>query len=163
RPMPSTIFYFDLGSPFAYLAAERLADVLSGPIDWQPISLGGIFKLTGRSSWGLSDPERRRTGMAEVERRARAYELPPIRWPHPWPGHSLRGLPAATLARRAGLAREFALRAFRIAFAEGRDLSLLDPVLDAARAVGLDPQATEQATHDPELKRELREATEHAH
>src|ERR1039458_2495156 len=63
-------FYFDLGSPFAYLTAERISEVLPEPVAWQPVSLGALFKLVGRSSWSLEDPSRRRAGMAEVERRA---------------------------------------------------------------------------------------------
>jgi 2-hydroxychromene-2-carboxylate isomerase len=94
--MPRASFYFDLGSPYAYLAAERLEEVLPGPLDWQPISLGALFKLTGRSSWGLAGPQQRQAGMAEVERRALAYGLPPVRWPDPWPGNYLTAMRAAT-------------------------------------------------------------------
>lgn len=36
----STLFYYDLGSPYAYLAAERIEEVLPEPVEWQPISLG---------------------------------------------------------------------------------------------------------------------------
>ena len=63
-------FYFDLGSPYAYLAAERLERLLPEPVRWQPVLLGGLFKLTGRSSWALGDYRRRQSGMAEIERRA---------------------------------------------------------------------------------------------
>src|ERR1700722_18798400 len=82
---PGAIFYFDLGSPFAYLAAERLEQILPASAIWQPVSLGALFKATGRSSWALGGPLARESGMAEVERRARSYGLPPIRWPDPWP------------------------------------------------------------------------------
>ena len=62
--MPGATFYFDLGSPFAYLAAERVDEVTPGPVDWQPIALGARFKLTGRSSWSLGDPARRAARIA---------------------------------------------------------------------------------------------------
>ena len=84
--MPQATFYFDLGSPFAYLAAERLHDVLGEPVRWQPVSLGGLFKLNGRSSWSLADTERRQAGMVDVQRRAALYGLPELRWPEPGPG-----------------------------------------------------------------------------
>ncbi|MFZ1153750.1 MAG: DsbA family protein, partial [Solirubrobacteraceae bacterium] len=74
--MAQVTFYFDLGSPFAYLAAERLHEVLPEPVQWEPVSLGGLFKLADRSSWSLGENERRQAGMTEVERRARLYELP---------------------------------------------------------------------------------------
>lgn len=161
--MPPATFYFDLGSPFAYLAAERIYEVMPEPVHWQPISLGALFKLTGRSSWALGDPERRQAGMAEVERRALLYELPPIRWPDPWPGNYLMAMRAVTFAQGTGRAREFITRAFRSAFQEGRDLSLSTHVLRAASDAGLDPREVDEATHDPEIKLALREATDSAH
>ncbi len=161
--MTQTTFYFDLGSPYAYLAAERLDTVLPEPARWQPLSLGGLFKLNGRSSWALGDPERRQAGMAEVERRARGYGLTPIRWPDPWPGNYLMAMRAATFAFSAGCGREFTLEAFRDAFARGRDLGVAAHVLAAAERAGLDPAEVEAATQDPEIKLALRAASEAAH
>ncbi len=158
-----TTFYFDLGSPFAYLAAERLGAVLPGPVDWQPLSLGALFKLNGRSSWARGEPERREAGMAEVERRAQSYGLPELRWPDPWPGNYLTALRAATFARRVGRIEQFAARAFRNSFQEGRDLSLPEEVLRTADEVGLDPREVEEAIGDPEIKLLLRESTDRAH
>ncbi len=159
--MPQITFYFDLGSPYAYLTAERMANTLPEPMRWQPLSLGGLFKANGRSSWGLG--EDRQAGMAEIERRARAHELPPIRWPDPWPGNYLMAMRAATFALAAGRGRELALRAFRDAFQLGRDLSIPGHVLDAAERAGLDRSEVEAATQDPQIKQALREATDAAH
>lgn len=161
--MSRATFYFDLGSPYAYLAAERIDEVWAEPIRWQPVSLGGIFKLTGRSSWSLDDSERRASGMAEVERRALAYGLPPMRWPEPWPGNYLAAMRAAIFADTKGVGREFALQAFRGAFQNGHDLSVPERVFEAARDAGLDPREVEEATSDPEIKLALREATDTAH
>jgi len=161
--MARVSFYFDVGSPYAYLAAERLTSVLDQPVDWQPVSLGALFKLTGRSSWALGDHRRRQAGMAEVQRRAREYGLPAIAWPDPWPGNYLMAMRAATFACARGRGREFALRAFRDAFQRGRDLSVPAHVLDAAEQVGLDPSGVQDATQDPQIKRALREATDAAH
>ncbi len=161
--MPKAAFYFDLGSPYAYLAAERIHDVLPEPIRWQPVSLGAIFKVTGRSSWAMGDPERRQSGMAEVERRALAYGLPPVRWPEPWPGNYLMAMRAAIFADMKGVGREFALQAFRGAFQKGHDLSVPERVFEVARGAGLDPREIEEATSDPEIKLALREATDAAH
>lgn len=156
-------FYFDLGSPFAYLAAERMHDVMGASVAWQPVSLGALFKLTGRSSWSLGDLERREKGMAEVARRARLYGLPPVRWPDPWPGNYLRAMRVATFAYREGRGQEFTMQAFRNAFQEGRDLSILEEVLRAAADAGLDPSAVETAIQEPDVKLALRDATDAAH
>jgi 2-hydroxychromene-2-carboxylate isomerase len=161
--MPRTTFYFDLGSPYAYLAAERLNTVLSEPIEWQPVLLGGLFQLTGRSSWALGDHGRRAAGMAEVERRARSRGLPPLRWPDPWPANYLTAMRATTFAQTAGLGREFTLQAFRDAFQRGADLSIAANVLQAAEQAGLDRQGVQAGVADPQIKRALREATDAAH
>jgi 2-hydroxychromene-2-carboxylate isomerase len=156
-------FYFDLGSPYAYLTAERISEVLPEPVSWQPVSLGAIFKLAGRSSWSLGDPDRRRDGIAEVENRAALYGLPPVQWPEPWPSNYLFAMRACTFAFQAGCGEEFTLRAFRASFQHGQDLGLPEHVLRVAGEVGLDPQAVEAATQDAEVKLALRAATEAAH
>jgi 2-hydroxychromene-2-carboxylate isomerase len=161
--MSKPTFYFDLGSPFAYLAAERLHDVLGESVVWQPVSLGALFKLTGRSSWSLGDPERRQAGMAEVERRARLYGLPPVWWPDPWPSNYLMAMRATTFAYREGRGHQFTMQAFRNAFQEGSDLSIAAEVLRAAGDAGLDPRTVEQAIQDPNVKLALRNATDTAH
>jgi 2-hydroxychromene-2-carboxylate isomerase len=161
--MPQSTFYFDLGSPFAYLSSERLERVLPEPVRWQPVSLGGLFKLNGRSSWALGRPEQRNSGMAEVERRAQSYGLPPVRWPDPWPGNYLMAMRAATFAFANGYGRLFTTCAFRLAFQNGADLSVPANVLAAAREAGLDEQEVSSATQSPEIKLALREATEAAH
>jgi 2-hydroxychromene-2-carboxylate isomerase len=160
--MTRATFYFDLGSPFAYLAAERLAQTLGTQPAWQPVSLGAIFKATGRSSWALGEPESRRAGMAEVERRARLYGLPAVRWPDPWPTNYLFAMRVATFAARLGRARELALSAFRVAFQEGRDLAVAEHVLLAAEAAGLDRAQAQAAADDAEVKVALRQATDAA-
>jgi 2-hydroxychromene-2-carboxylate isomerase len=161
--LPPARFYFDLGSPYAYLAAERIAEVLPEPVAWQPVSLGALFKLNGRSSWSLGDPDRREAGMAEVERRALLYGLPAIRWPEPWPTNYLFAMRAATFAFRVGRGRELTVQAFRHAFRDGHDLGVPEHVLAAAADAGLDPHAVRDATGDPEVKGALRAATDAAH
>jgi 2-hydroxychromene-2-carboxylate isomerase len=163
-PPPSEArFYFDLGSPYAYLTAERLADVMPEPVAWQPVSLGALFKLAGRSSWSLGDPDRRRAGIAEVQRRAAAYGLAPVRWPDPWPSNYLFAMRACTYAFAQGRGREFAFGAFHAAFRQGHDLGVPEHVLAVAGEVGLDPREVEQATSDPAVKTALRAATVQAH
>lgn len=160
---PAVTFYFDLGSPFAYLAAERIGDALPVPVRWQPVSLGALFKATGRSSWALGDPATRQAGMAEVERRARGYGLAPVRWPDPWPTNYLFAMRVATFAFQTGRGPAFTLQAFRHAFQLGRDLAVEEHVLAAASAAGLDARSAREAAGDPEIKLSLRSATEDAH
>jgi 2-hydroxychromene-2-carboxylate isomerase len=158
------VFYFDVGSPYAYLAAERVIGMfverdLEPPV-WQPILLGGLFKRYERGSWAHT--AEREAGLAEVERRAREYGLPPIRWPDPFPGNTLAAMRAATYAKQTGRTVAFALAAFRQAFAAGRDLSDPDNVLIAAAACELHPAAVTKAIETTAVKETLRDATEAA-
>lgn len=157
-------FYYDLGSPYAYLSAERISGLfteagLEQP-EWQPILLGGLFQLFGRDSWG--NGHRRAEGMAEVERRASAYGLPPIAWPDPWPGNTLTVMRVATFAKQTGRTVSFSLAAFRQAFAAGRDLTDPDNVLIAGAACELHPRALLKAVQTGSVKSALREATDRA-
>ena len=161
---PSTSFFFDLGSPYAYLAAERVNGLFAErglePPEWRPILLGGLFKHFDRGSWA-GTPERE-AGIAEVERRAADYGLPPVRWPDRFPGNTLAAMRAATYAKQTGRTVAFALAAFRQAFAAGRDLSDPDNVLLAAAACELHPNAVLKAIETASVKDELRAATEAA-
>jgi 2-hydroxychromene-2-carboxylate isomerase len=161
--MPEAIFYFDLGSPYAYLTAERIDDVLPVTAVWQPISLGGLFKANGRSSWALGGDDSRQGGIAEVERRAREYGLEAVRWPEPWPSNYLYAMRAATYAFQVGRGRELTIEAFRHAFACGHDLAIEENMLQAAEMAGLNREAVDEATRDPEIKLALRAATDAAH
>src|SRR5881394_2089072 len=142
-PTPRATFYFDLGSPYAYLTAERISGLftdaeLEQP-EWQPILLGGLFQRFGRESW--ANGPGREEGIAEVERRARDLGLAPLVWPEPWPGNMLFAMRVASFAKQTGRTVSFALAAFRQAFAAGRDLSEHDNVLIAAAACELHPNA----------------------
>lgn len=154
-------FFFDLGSPYAWLAAERIDVVFEqagrGLPVWRPVLLGGLFQRFGRGSWANTDL--REGGISEIERRAREYGLPEPVWPDPWPGSYLFAMRVATWAEREGRLREFALTSFRNAFTRGIDQADPGHVLDAAVEAGLDRAATEAGAADPEIKDALKVAT----
>lgn len=158
------VFYYDLGSPYAYLSAERISGLfaeaeLEQP-EWQPVLLGGLFARFDRGSW--AETEARAEGMAEIERRGAEYGLPPIAWPKPWPGNTLVAMRAATFAKQTGRAVSFSLAGFRQAFAAGRDLTAVDNVMIAGAACELHPRALLKAVETAGVKEALREATDRA-
>jgi 2-hydroxychromene-2-carboxylate isomerase len=155
------VFYYDLGSPYAWLAAERIGRVLPTVPVWRPILLGGIWKQTGGRSWATT--EKRAEGMAEVERRAADYGLMRVRWPESWPTSTLMAMRAATFAEQIGRAVAFSLAAFRQAFAGGKDLSNVDNVLIAAAACELHPNAVLKGVETQAVKDRLRAATQDAY
>ena len=144
-------FFYDLGSPYAWLTAERIRGAT-----WVPVLLGGIFRATGRSSW--AETPQRAAGIAEIERRARDRGLPAPRWPDPWPNDGLTAMRAAAHVDHPS----FALAAFRLHFGEGRPLSDPANVALAAERAGLDGDEVLAATRDPAVKERLRANTDEA-
>jgi 2-hydroxychromene-2-carboxylate isomerase len=158
------VFYYDLGSPYAYFSAERISGLfneagLEQP-EWQPILLGGLFRHFERGSWALT--EARDEGIAECERRAAEQGLPPIVWPEVWPGEMLNAMRVATFAKQTGRTIAFSLAAFRQQFAAGKDLTDPDNVMIAAAACELHPRALEGAVKTQIVKDGLRTATDAA-
>jgi 2-hydroxychromene-2-carboxylate isomerase len=155
------VFYYDTNSPYAYLAAQRV-DELIPAAEWRPLPLGILFREIGKKPWSLS--EERDAGVAIVEERAAERGLPPVTWVAGWPAGtwSFHPLRAAVVAEEHGKQREFALECFRLHFAEGRPLAELETVLDAARAVGLDPGEVAERMESDEVKGRLRAYTEEA-
>ena len=93
--MEQPVFYYDLGSPYSYLTAERLHVLPVMPV-WQPVLLGGIWQQSGGRSWGVTDE--REDGQREVQRRANEYGLMPVRWPDGWPNNTLQAMRVAILS-----------------------------------------------------------------
>jgi len=157
---PRPILYYDLGSPYAYLAAERAAAVLGVEPRLEPILVGGIFAERGHGSWAHTEERARR--IAEIEERAERYGLPPLVWPAGWPNNTLKAMRAAIWADGVGEGRRFALAAFRRAFREGADLNDLDEILAVGTALGLPGEEIPSAITEQETKDALRARTARA-
>jgi 2-hydroxychromene-2-carboxylate isomerase len=152
-------FYYDLSSPEAYLVAERGAHVLGSVPEWQPVRLSGLRGGEIGPFRCAAEVDAYREG---IERRARAYELQPLRWPEPFPADSEWAMLVATYAKQIGRAVAFSLAAFRQAFAGGRDLGERDTVMLAAAACEMHPVAVEKGAGLASIRRRLDEATEAA-
>ncbi|HEU4977479.1 MAG TPA: DsbA family protein [Solirubrobacteraceae bacterium] len=137
--MDGPAFYFDLGSPDAYLAAERVIQTLPVATEW----IGVLARdLPGAESFeAFRCAEERSIVLGEYEARAARRGLQPLRWPEPFPFETGFAMRAATYAKSIGKAVPFALAAFRQAFAGGRPLDREDNVLIAASACEMHPRA----------------------
>jgi 2-hydroxychromene-2-carboxylate isomerase len=126
-------FYFDLASPVAYLAAERVNHALGEVPEWVPVQLDEVGPFRCHEEV-LAYRE-------DVERTARAQGVQALRWPDPFPADAEWAMLVATYAKQIGRAVAFSLAAFRQAFAAGRDLGERDNVLIAAAACEMHPLA----------------------
>ena len=153
------VFRYDFNSPFAYLAAERIDELLPG-VRWQPIAFAFLLVAQERIPWSMDG--RREAGVAECERRASERGLPPVAWVDGWPrdSYSLDPLRAATVAGEHGLLREYSLAAFRRLFADGVPLGG-ETAVEVGVGVGLD-EAALRAGMEGAGKEALRRATDEA-
>jgi 2-hydroxychromene-2-carboxylate isomerase len=142
-PAPDAAFYFDLVSPEAYLAAERILHVLGAPAEWQPVLARELSAAESFEAYRCRTEEE--IFRSEIERRAHAQDLQPLRWPSPFPFDSALAMRIATYAKSIGRTVPFAQAAFRQAFAGGRNLAEMDNVLIAAAACEMHPAAVSNA------------------
>ncbi|HEX6745006.1 MAG TPA: DsbA family protein, partial [Solirubrobacteraceae bacterium] len=132
--MSAPTFYYDFNSPYAYLAAHRVDEVLPVRPRWQPIAFGALIRQIGKVPWSLQGSPARERGQLECEQRTAALGLP-LRWPDGWPdrNYSILVLRAALVAAAHDRLHAFSLAAFRHGLGEGGDLRDLDTVLACAR------------------------------
>jgi len=155
-------FYFDVSSPYAYLAASRVDEMLPARPQWRPIAFGVIVRQLGKVPWSFR--EHRDDHFASIAQRASERGLPEVRYPEGWAAetYSLTPLRALLLTSDEEQLRALSHELFRIMFAEGRHLADLETVLDAAERAGMDRERVREGIERPEVKRELRERTDDA-
>jgi 2-hydroxychromene-2-carboxylate isomerase len=157
--VPSTpaVFYFDLASPLAYLAAEQVLQVLPGAAEWQPVLASELAGAESFDSYRCA--EERDIARADIERRADELGLQSLRWPEPFPFDSSLAMRVATYARSIGRTVPFVQAAFRQAFAGGHSLEDADFVLIAAAACEMHPAAVLRGAELRSVAEQLRACT----
>ncbi|MBV9311234.1 MAG: DsbA family protein [Solirubrobacterales bacterium] len=156
------VFFYDVSSPYAYLGAARVDEVLPVSPEWCPIAFGVIVRQIGKVPWSFaSDREAR---FSEIARRAAERGLPEVRYPEGWPAetYSLTPLRALMLAADQQQLRTYSRELFRTMFVEGQHLADLEAVLDAAQRAGLDRDFVAAGVTRQEVKDRLRAQTEAA-
>jgi 2-hydroxychromene-2-carboxylate isomerase len=152
-------FYFDLGSPDAYLAAERVLQTMPVATEWIPVL---ARDLPGAETFdAFRCAEERDIVLGRFREAAARRGLQPLRWPDPFPFDSALAMHAATYAKQIGRTVPFAQAAFRQAFAGGRALDS-DTVLIAAAACEMHPAAVLRATELRSVRDELARRTAEA-
>ena len=149
---PPASFYFDLASPEAYLAAERILQLLPRP---GRVAAGARLGAPRRGATRRDDRD------ARADRRAARASSACSRCAGPSRSRSTATLAmrVATYAKSIGRAVPFAQAAFRQAFAGGHSLGEPDYVLIAAAACEMHPAAVLRGAELRSVERELATAT----
>jgi len=158
-------YFFDVGSPTAYLAwtqLPKLAAETGATIAWRPMLLGGVFKATGNAS-PVTVPAKGRWMNDDIARWAHRYGVPFAFNPH-FPINTLtlmRGATGLQMRRPADLPRY--LDVVERAMWEA-PTNLGDPAVLAATlaAAGFDADEFAALVADPEVKARLIATTEEA-
>lgn len=158
-------FYFDVGSPAAYLAwtqLPRIVQQVGCEIEYRPFLLGGVFQATGNRS-PMEVPAKGQYMQDDLQRFARRYGVPFRHNPH-FPINTL------TLMRGAlGLQMREPQRmvpyvdaVYRAIWVDGNNMN--DPATVAAvlQQAGFDPEKLLALAQDPAVKDELKVVTQEA-
>ena len=152
-------FFYDLGSPYSYLASTQLAgiELRSGSrARLLPITLGGLRKATGHH---LPPPQQLKYMGEDTARWAQQYGVK-MQIPRAFPASTIQALRACVASERSGKGKEAMHALFRAYWAEGADISDASEIERALTAAGLDGRALVGATQEPGIKDGLRKNTD---
>ena len=156
-------FFYDLGSPAAYLAhtqLPKLAERTGARVRYRPMLLGGVFKAVQNRS-PIEVAPKGKWLLADLGRWARRYGVP-FTLPPTFPLNTLPLMRGAVVAERDGRQVVYADSIYRAMFAEGRDLGDAKTVASVLAAAGFDPRAMFAAIEDESVKESLKANTAEA-
>ena len=158
-------FYFDVGSPAAYLAwtqLPRIAQETGATIAYKPFLLGGVFQASGNRS-PMEVPAKGKYIQHDLERYARRYGVPFERNPH-FPINTLMLMRGALglQMREPQKFTDYLNAVFRAIWVEAKNMN--DPATVAAvlQQAGFDPQQVLALTADSAVKEQLKAVTQEA-
>jgi 2-hydroxychromene-2-carboxylate isomerase len=158
-------FYFDVGSPAAYLAWTQLPQIAraaGAEIEYRPFLLGGVFQATGNRS-PMEVPAKGQYMQDDLQRFARRYGVPFAHNPH-FPINTLTLMRGATGLQMREPARmvPYVDAVYRAIWVDGKNMNDAATVGKVLQQAGFPPEqllalASDQAVKD-HLKAETQEA-----
>lgn len=164
--MPTIEFYYDIASPYTYLAATQIddeADKAGADVEWKPFLLGGVFKTVG-NTMPAAVPPKAAFMLKDLERWSSIYEVNFAFPADNFPINSIatqRALTALYIEDPAQM-KAMAMELFDRYWVRGEDVSKPETIEAAAAEVGVDAGWLKERMTDPEVKEKLRELTDEA-
>lgn len=158
-------FYFDFSSPYGYFAATRIEDVAAKHgrwVNWQPILLGSVFKITGGQPLP-SLPLKGDYAKRDIARSARLLGVP-FNYPSKFPISGVAPSRAVTWlqSKDQQKAKALALALYQAFFVNDRDISDPNITAEVAAELGHDRAAVTAGMNDQSTKDTLRKEVEAA-
>ena len=163
--MTKTIeFYFDVGSPTAYLAYKRLQQLqqqYNCSIDYRPVLLGGLFKASGNSSPVMVPAKGRYMMMDDLPRFAKLYDVPLNNNPH-FPINTLNLMRGAVAALDGDYFNTYISAVFNAIWVDSKNMGDMETVMEVLSTAGLNAPLILESTQDADIKAKLITNTEAA-
>ena len=162
-------FYYDLVSPYSYLAytqLDRVCGEYEAELILRPMLLGAVHKMSGNRA-PIEVEAKSRYQWRDIHRWAEHYGVP-LQFPEPFPFRTLKTLRAAMYCSGRGELEAFTREAFALYWQEGGAPKGLDevdedgPLAEVARRIGADPEEVLEGAAAPENKQALKDTTEEA-
>ena len=158
-------FYFDLSSPYGYLAAERIDDLAARHgrgVDWRPYLMGAVYRVNGMKPL-VDIPLIDDYSRLDIARCAREQGLR-LSLPEGFPYGAVAGCRACYWLheRDPARARALALALMRAYFGEGRPVATAEEVAAVAAGLGVDGAELQSAVQRQAVKDRLRAETDTA-
>jgi len=156
-PTPIIEFFWDVGSPYTYLAStqiEKVAQTAKASVKWRPFLLGGIFRDTGNRP-PVEVPAKGAYMLKDLQTWAAYYQVP-FSFPASFPVNSLLPMRTAVAAEMLGRGKEYALTVMHLYWAEGKDPSIPEIIKELLKTLDLDPEKIDQMVQTPEVKETLK-------
>lgn len=158
-------YWFDFGSPAAYLAwtqLPRLSADTGAKVVLKPMLLGGVFQATGNHS-PVTVPAKGKYIFQDFARYARSYGVPLRNNPH-FPINTLMLMRGAVGLQMEDDGRLMAYcdAVFKAIWVDGLDLNDATIVSDVLTRAGFDPAAVLALANDPAVKDKLKTQTQAA-
>ena len=153
-------FYFDYGSPNAYLAYHRLpaiAERTGATIVNRIMLLGGVFKESGNHS-PIEIAAKRPNAQNDLIRFANRYAVPFRRNPF-FPINTLRLMRGAVAAEEGGYLPSYSEAIYRAMWVDEKNLGDAEVLRQTLIDARLDPAAFEQAINAEPVKEKLKTCT----
>jgi len=163
RAEPASLeFFFDLSSPFAYLASTQVRSVAArtgARLTLRPLLLGGLFKSIGTPEVPLFQMAQQKQVYVgrDLQRWAEHWKVP-FRFPSVFPIRSLAPL-RAWMAAPADLQAPLLDALYRAAWGEDRDIASPSVLAEVLAAAGCDAAGVLARSQSDEVKNALKEAT----
>lgn len=163
--MPAPLeFWFDLSSPYGYLAAQKidaLAAKFGRTVDWRPMLLGVVFKQLGTVPL-MQLPLKGEYSKRDFFRSARFHGIADFRMPSTFPIATQAPARIVIWTKRSdpALAVRVAKALYRAYFVDDIDISKPENAAAVAAKEGVDAAAARAAVDDPVIKDALKREVE---